>query len=52
MHRHAICYGRAAGAARPRIAKYLASPMRFPQIRGPGDYVYASGPLKRSAFAA
>ena len=39
---------RAAGAARPRIAKYLSSPMRFPPIL-PG-YKYKDGPVKRSAF--
>lgn len=40
---------RAAAAARPRIAKYLASPMRFPRIV-PG-YKYAAGPIKRSTLA-
>lgn len=40
---------RAAAAQRPRIAKYLASPLRFPAIV-PG-YKYAAGPVKRSAFA-
>lgn len=39
---------RAAGAARPRIAAYLASPMRFPAIV-PG-YKYKAGPVKRAAF--
>ena len=40
---------RAAGAARPRIAAYLKSPLRFPQIL-PG-YQYKAGPLKRASFA-
>ena len=40
---------RAAGAARPRIAEYLASPLRFPAIV-PG-YRYKAGPVKRSYFA-
>ena len=40
---------RAAAALRPRIAHYLASPMRFPPIK-PG-YQYAKGPVKRAAFA-
>jgi len=39
---------RAAGAARPRIAKYLASPLRFPAIV-PG-YRYKAGPVKRASF--
>lgn len=40
---------RAAGAARPRIAAYLSSPLRFPDIV-PG-YRYKHGPVKRSSFA-
>ena len=40
---------RTAGAARPRIAAYLRSPLRFPDIV-PG-YQYKAGPVKRSAFA-
>ena len=39
---------RAAGAARPRIKQYLASPLRFP--RNIAGYKYASGPIKRSAL--
>ena len=39
---------RKAGASRPRLAKYLSSPLRFPAI-APG-YRYRDGPLKRSAF--
>ena len=41
---------RSAGAARPRIKRYLASPLRFPR-NTPGDYTYVSGPIKRSALA-
>ena len=40
-----------AAIARPRIAAYLTSPMRFPTIAGAGDYKYVDGPVKRSAFA-
>ena len=40
---------RAAGAARPRIARYLSSPLRFPRFDA--GYKYTSGPVKRSAFA-
>merc|ERR1712118_103487 len=46
---------RKAMAARPRIAAYLASPMRFPlthnEVRGEGGHNYTKGPLKRSVFA-
>lgn len=40
---------RAAGAARPRIASYLSSPLRFPRFAA--GYKYAAGPVKRSSFA-
>lgn len=48
---------RVKAASRPRIAAYLASPMRFPPInadRGKLDspYAYSGGPVKRSVFAA
>ena len=39
---------RKAGASRPRMAKYLSSPLRFPATV-PG-YRYKGGPLKRAAF--
>ena len=41
---------RASGVARPRIAAYLASPMRFPTFVSP-TYRYTDGPVKRSSFA-
>jgi len=45
---------RTIAAARPRIAAYLASPMRFPMTCNEagidGKYKYAKGALRRSAF--
>mmetsp|Transcript_33876 Transcript_33876/g.55962 ORF Transcript_33876/g.55962 Transcript_33876/m.55962 type:complete len:287 (+) Transcript_33876:29-889(+) len=40
---------RAAGVARPRIANYLSSPLRFPPHCGP-NYKYTNGPVVRSSF--
>jgi hypothetical protein len=48
-HSPALDAFRAAAAARPRIAAYLTSPMRFPRVSR--DYKYISGPIKRAAFA-
>ena len=40
---------RASGAARPRIAKYLKSPLRLPAMTP--DYKYKAGPVKRADLA-